>query len=122
MHPTDEPLGSGAPPARSASSGLSIPSAASAIEATRRRFGGGGRTPPPGPPPSDGDEDDEGMLRMSFLQHLEELRSRLIKAISGALVAFVACIGFGQWLWGIISAPAVDALTRIGIKPPQLVS
>ena len=83
---------------------------------------GGGRGAPPPPPPSDGDEDDEGMLRMSFLQHLEELRSRLIKAISGALIAFIACIGFGQWLWGIISAPAVDALTRIGIKPPQLVS
>src|SRR5580658_4844448 len=82
---------------------------------------GGGRGAPP-PPPADGDEDDEGMLRMSFLQHLEELRSRLIKAISGALVAFIACIGFGKWLWDIIKAPAVDALTRIGIHPPQLVS
>jgi sec-independent protein translocase protein TatC len=85
------------------------------------RMGGGKGAPPP-PPPTDGDDDDEGMLRMSFLQHLEELRSRLIKSIVGALVAFVACIGFGKWLWDIIKAPAVDALTRIGIKPPQLVS
>jgi sec-independent protein translocase protein TatC len=85
------------------------------------RMGGGKGAPPP-PPPTDGDQDDEGMLRMSFLQHLEELRSRLIKAISGALVAFIACIGFGQILWNLIQAPAVDALKRIGIHPPQLVS
>src|SRR5271156_4376149 len=66
---------------------------------------GGGRGAPPPPPPPD-DDDDEGMLRMSFLQHLEELRSRLIKAILGALVAFLGCIAFGPWLWDRISAPA----------------
>jgi sec-independent protein translocase protein TatC len=81
--------------------------------------GGGSGTPPP---PSDGGDEDDGMLRMSFLQHLEELRSRLIKAIVGGLVAFVACIAFGQWMWTIIQAPAVDALKRIGIDPPRLVS
>jgi sec-independent protein translocase protein TatC len=82
---------------------------------------GGGRGAPP-PPPTNGDDDDEGMLRMSFLQHLEELRSRLIKAIVGGLVAFVACIGFGPWLWGIISAPATAALVRIGLKNTTLVA
>lgn len=81
-------------------------------------FGGGSGAPPP-PPEED---DDEGMLRMSFLQHLEELRSRLIKAIIGGVVAFLACIGFGEKLWTIIQAPAVEALTKIGIHPPQLVS
>src|SRR5688572_7238105 len=41
---------------------------------------------PPPPPPSSSaedepeDADDEGMLRMSFLEHLEELRRRLIFA------------------------------------------
>jgi sec-independent protein translocase protein TatC len=70
---------------------------------------------------SDLDDDDDGMLKMSFLEHLEELRSRLIKAIAGALVAFVACIGFGPWLWGIISAPATEALIKIGVKNAQLV-
>jgi sec-independent protein translocase protein TatC len=83
--------------------------------------GGGGRGAPPPPPPED-DGDDEGMLRMSFLQHLEELRSRIIKAIVGAGIAFIACIGFGQWLWNIIKAPATAALVKIGINPPQLVS
>jgi sec-independent protein translocase protein TatC len=82
---------------------------------------GGGRGAPP-PPPPDTDDDDEGMLRMSFLEHLEELRSRIIKAIVGAGVAFIACLGFGPWLWGIISAPAHDALIKIGVAQSQLVA
>src|SRR5947207_2586487 len=41
-----------------------------------RRPGGGGKTPPPPPPTGGGGEDDDGMLRMSFLEHLEELRTR----------------------------------------------
>jgi sec-independent protein translocase protein TatC len=114
MHPTDEPKGSGAPPASSASSGLSIPSAASAIEATRRRFGGSGRTPPPGPPPDDEDGDDEGMLRMSFLQHLEELRSRIIKSLIGVGVAFGGSLVFSQQLWNIVRQPAKEALKTLG--------
>src|SRR5690349_8977057 len=81
--------------------------------------GGGSGMPPP--PPEEGDGGD-GMLRMSCLQHLEELRARLIKAIVGGLVAFVACIGFGPWLWDIISAPATAALMKIGLKDPRLVA
>ncbi len=115
MNPTDEPQGSGAPPAGSASRGLSIPSAASAIDATRRRFGGGGRTPPPGPPSADdGDEDDEGMLRMSFLQHLEELRSRIIKSLIGVAVAFGGSLLFSQQLWTFVEQPAKAALKTLG--------
>src|SRR5690348_15008753 len=36
------------------------------------------RPPPPPPPPDEEDEEEEGMARMSFLEHLEELRSRLL--------------------------------------------
>jgi len=50
--------------------------------------GGGTRTPPPPPSGDDEDDEDSGMLRMSFMEHLEELRARLIKAL----------IGFGVWL------------------------
>ncbi len=59
---------------------------------------GGSRTPPP-PPPDDEDEDDgeeHGMLRMSFLEHLEELRSRIIKALYGFGVVFLACVFFSS--------------------------
>ncbi len=83
--------------------------------------GGGARIPPPSPPASDEDDEESGMLRMSFLDHLEELRSRLIKSILGLGVAFVLCIGFAMPLWDIVRAPAVDALKRIGVNPPNLV-
>src|SRR5581483_7659200 len=51
------------------------------------------RTPPP---PADDDEEDEEekcMLRMSFMEHLEELRTRLIRALMGLVIAFFLCIG-----------------------------
>jgi sec-independent protein translocase protein TatC len=83
------------------------------------------RTPPPPPPPppddpGEEDEEEKGMLRMSFMEHLEELRSRLIKAIAGLVVAFILCIGFCKDLWLVVSAPAVIALTHLGINPPNL--
>jgi sec-independent protein translocase protein TatC len=81
--------------------------------------------PPPPPPPSDsdddeGDEEERGMLRMSFMEHLEELRSRLLRAILGLVVAFILSIGFCKDLWEIVSAPAVDALRLLGVNPPNL--
>jgi sec-independent protein translocase protein TatC len=84
--------------------------------------GAGGRIPPPPPPPADEDEEgDEGMLRMSFLEHLEEMRHRIIRALQGFGVAFLLCIIFCYQLWDFVRAPAVDALTKIGVNPPNLV-
>ncbi len=62
------------------------------------------------------------MLRMSFLEHLEELRSRIIKALIGVGVAFVVSLAFAGPLWKIIAAPAVEALRNLGINPPELVA
>jgi sec-independent protein translocase protein TatC len=83
--------------------------------------------PPPPPPPKpedEGEEDDEekGMLRMSFMEHLEELRGRLIRAIGGVIVAFLLSITFCKALWEVVSAPAVQALKNVGINPPHLVA
>ncbi len=66
------------------------------------------------------DGDDEGMLRMSFMEHLEELRSRIIRALLGIGVAFLVSLIFANDLWQIISEPAVDALTNLGYKDPKL--
>ena len=82
-------------------------------------------SPPPPPPTGDDDVEDEeekGMLRMSFMEHLEELRSRLIRALAGLVVAFVVSIGFCKPLWDIVSAPAVVALKHLGYNPPRLVA
>ena len=82
-----------------------------------------GKTPPP-PPSDEGDEEDDpeekGMLRMSFMEHLEELRARLLRAIGGLIVIFVLCIGFCKDLWLVVSAPAVEALRHLGVNPPNL--
>ncbi len=75
---------------------------------------------PPAPPGKGGDEQDdeeEGMLRMSFLEHLEELRTRILLALAGVGVAFVLSLVFANELWVIVSAPAIDALKRIGADP-----
>ncbi len=60
------------------------------------------------------------MVRMSFLEHLEELRTRIIRALMGLAVAFVGSLLFADPLWRIVSDPAVDALTKLGVNPPRL--
>ncbi len=92
--------------------------------ATRpRRPGGGGKTPPPPPPPSGGggDDDDEGMLRMSFLEHLEELRTRVIRSLMGVAVAFGLSLFYSNQLWDFVCQPAVGALKALGYKEQNLV-
>ncbi|MCC6364765.1 MAG: twin-arginine translocase subunit TatC [Bryobacterales bacterium] len=61
------------------------------------------------------------MLRMSFLEHLEELRTRIIRALMGLAVAFILSLTFCNQLWLIVRAPAKDALTQLGVNPPNLV-
>jgi len=85
--------------------------------ATAAGSGNGGGAPPP-VRPDDGDsgDDDGGMLRMSFLEHLEELRSRILKALAGVGVAFVLSIVFANNLWNIVSEPAMTALHTLGFQ------
>lgn len=79
--------------------------------------------PPAPPPPPGGDEDDEddSMLRMSFMDHLAELRSRILRAVGGIVVAAVASLSFSSPLWDFVSKPAVQALKTLKIDPPELV-
>lgn len=81
--------------------------------------------PPPPPPKSTEDEeeddpDEEGMLRMSFLEHLEELRTRIIHSLYGLGVAFLFSLIFCNELWNIVKEPAIDALRQLGVNPPKL--
>ncbi|HZT29147.1 MAG TPA: twin-arginine translocase subunit TatC [Bryobacteraceae bacterium] len=86
----------------------------------RPKSGGGGSAPPPPPPSDSGGDEEDGMLRMSFLEHLEELRARIIRALIGIGVAFVLSLTFCNELWRFVSQPAVQALTTLGINPPNL--
>ena len=95
------------------SPGLPAPIAASAPPAPPN--------PPKEAPKAEEDDDDEGMLRMSFMQHLEELRSRLIRALGGLGVAFLICLLFANELWEVVSEPAIAALKKINPANPNLV-
>ncbi len=77
--------------------------------------------PPKAPPKDEEDEEEEGMVRMSFLGHLEELRTRLIYMIAGLGVSFVLCLTFCDRLWVVVQQPAMAALREIGMKNPTLV-
>jgi sec-independent protein translocase protein TatC len=114
MNSSDELKGTGDPQAGAASS-ASASTPVTAVEKAKPRSGGGGKTPPP-PPPSGGDSGDEedGMLRMSFLEHLQELRTRIIRALWGVAAAFVVILSFSNQLWNFVSQPAVQALKTLG--------
>jgi len=53
------------------------------------------------------------MLRMSFLEHLEELRARIIRSVIGVAVAFVGSLTFSNQLWAFVCQPAVTALATL---------
>src|SRR6202161_3115959 len=82
--------------------------------------GGGSKPPQPPEPPDEEDNEEEGMARMSFLEHLEELRKRLLLAIGGIGVAFFLCLFFSDQLWSIVVGPATAALVHLKVNPPTL--
>lgn len=73
------------------------------------------KTPPPPAPPaggdsSDGDDDEEGMSRMSFLEHLEELRTRILQSVYGLGIVYLGCLLFAGRLWKVVAEPFVAAV------------
>jgi sec-independent protein translocase protein TatC len=59
-------------------------------------------------------DQEDTLPRMSFLEHLQELRTRLIRALLGFGVIFLACLAFSDRLWLIVQAPAVEAFHKLG--------
>src|ERR1700733_1038000 len=106
----------------SSSGPSSAGSSTSVITAPLAPATGGAGSPPKPPPPPEDEEDgeEEGMARMSFLEHLEELRKRLLLAIGGIGVAFFVCLFFSDELWDIVRAPATAALIHLKVNPPTL--
>jgi sec-independent protein translocase protein TatC len=102
--------------ARAPESGSLSSRASGALDKVRRTLGGHSVPPAPPPPPDEEEGDDDGMLRMSFMDHLAELRTRLLRMIFGILIAAVGCLSFSNWLWEIVRQPAAAALTSLGYK------
>ncbi len=95
------------------------PGAESAVAPVPAESKGGGSSGPPTPPDADseGDDEEDGMLRMSFLEHLEELRSRIIRALMGIGVAFILSLVFANQLWLVVSEPVIRSLKELGFAP-----
>ncbi len=75
--------------------------------------------PPPLPPTTDLDDDEEeGMARMSFLEHLEELRSRIIRAAIGMTVAYSVALAFAPDLFKLFVRPFDRAVSDLPYDPP----
>lgn len=56
------------------------------------------------------------MPSMSFLDHLEELRRRIIYSLIAVGVGFVACWGYADRIFAIMQQPIMQALKRNGIS------
>lgn len=52
----------------------------------------------------------EKMGAMSFLEHLEELRKRIIWSVVGVVVAFGVCWNYHEFVYGFMQAPVMQAL------------
>ncbi|RPJ49530.1 MAG: twin-arginine translocase subunit TatC, partial [Methanobacteriota archaeon] len=81
--------------------------------------------PPPPSPPSNGDdtEDDDGEdrelgARMTFLEHLDELRKRILYSIIGLAVGFAVCWVFREEIYAFISYPILQVLERLVVTKP----
>lgn len=75
--------------------------------------------PPPAPPGGDepGSEDEEPpeMRKMSFLDHLEELRHRLFYSLISVVVGFLVCWTFADQIYAGLARPLTGILREFGL-------
>jgi len=74
---------------------------------------------PPRPPGGDddggSDDDEPGMHKMSFLDHLEELRHRLFYSLISIVVGFLVCWTFADEIYAGLSFPLTSILRELGM-------
>ena len=66
--------------------------------------------------PESGEEEKESMPTMGFLDHLEELRKRIIYSIVAVAVGFFACWWKVEAIYDIMQRPIMDALKANGMS------
>ncbi len=54
----------------------------------------------------------EDESRMSFLDHLEELRKRLIRSVIAIVLGFLVCVAFSEHLFSFWAAPVIKLLPK----------
>ena len=71
-------------------------------------------------PVTTSDKDDKGLPAMGFLDHLEELRKRIVYSAIAVALGFFACWGFRSRLIAYMQKPIGDVLHKYGL-PDKLV-
>jgi sec-independent protein translocase protein TatC len=87
---------------------IPTPSAEPELDLPRRAFGGdrGGD----GGSDSFGDEPIEELPRMTLIQHLEELRGRILRSLAALLIGFSVCFFFAKPIFRFLQQPILDYL------------
>jgi sec-independent protein translocase protein TatC len=62
------------------------------------------------------ESDKDQMPTMGFLDHLEELRKRLVYSIIAIVIGFFACWGFAERIYAVMQRPIMEALQRNGLS------
>src|SRR5580692_7859492 len=60
--------------------------------------------------------DQDQMPTMGFLDHLEELRKRIIYSIIAIAAGFFACWGYAENIYAIMQRPIMEALQQNGLS------
>jgi len=63
-----------------------------------------------------GEPTNDAMPTMGFLDHLEELRRRLVYSIAAVAVGFFACWWKVEWIYDIMQRPIIDVLRANGLS------
>src|SRR5712692_1163883 len=62
------------------------------------------------------EREPESMPTMGFLDHLEELRRRIIYSVIAVAVGFFACWGYREQIYAVMQKPIMDALRTNGMS------
>ena len=73
------------------------------------------QNPPPKNPDRDPEEERHGDKQMSFFEHLEELRVRLLRSILSLFVGFGICFAFADQIYGYLARPLTDTLHSLNM-------
>jgi len=66
--------------------------------------------------PERAEDEKESMPTMGFLDHLEELRKRIVYSIAAVAVGFFACWWKVEAIYDIMQRPIMDALRNNGMS------
>ena len=74
------------------------------------------QNPPTRNPNPDPEENELNGKQMSFLEHLEELRRRLIRSILSIVVGFAVCFYFSDQIYGYLERPMKDTFRSLHLN------